>query len=136
MASCELIAMVDLGTPPPDGCCGAPCCGGPCCGGRCWGGGCCPYPGSLPRWAVFAKRLDAGAKSAAAIAINFGNESLPAGMIRLGLEQLFGSPGAAGLAAERDVWRKADVPVDAVAPVGWVVGELAPRSSYFALLKR
>ena len=101
------------------------------------GAGCeCPYPGSLPRWAVFAKRLDAGAKSAAAIAINFGNESLPAGSIRLGLEQLFGSPGAVGLAAERDVWRKADVPVDAAAPVGWVVAELAPRSSYFALLKR
>eukprot|EP00756_Hemistasia_phaeocysticola_P058601 Hpha_TRINITY_DN35248_c0_g1::TRINITY_DN35248_c0_g1_i1::g.145207::m.145207 len=99
------------------------------------GAGCeCPYQGSLPRWAVFAKRLDSGAKSAAAIALNFGNESLPAATIQLGLDQLFGSPGAVGLTSERDIWGKRDIAVQT--DTQWTVGELAPRSSYFALLTR
>ena len=119
------------------------------------GAGCeCPYPGSLPRWAVFAKRLDGPpGKTAAAIAINFGNQSLPAGTIQLSLAQLFGAaeevgPGGGGLKAERDIWGKVDVDVDvpplplpppaaaAAAAAQWTVGELAPRSSYFALLER
>ena len=114
------------------------------------GAGCeCPYPGSLPRWAVFAKRLDSAAKTAAAIAINFGNQSLPAGSIQLSLAQLFGTTTettAAGgqaeavgvLQAERDIWGKLDVllPPTAAEVAQWTVGELAPRSSYFALLKR
>jgi len=94
----------------------------------------------------FAKRLDADVKSVAAIAINFGNESLPAATIQLELAQIFGHASndndiGLPLTAERDIWGKKDVhaAADAAAAAAvaeWSVGELAPRSSYFALLSR
>ena len=117
------------------------------------GAGCeCPYRGSLPRWAVFAKRLDGSATGSAvtsleagAVAINFGNSSLSAGTINLSLAKIFGDPDHlervdhATLRAERDVWGKRQIDIDQAKQASmteWVVGELAPRSSYFALLRR
>ena len=114
------------------------------------GAGCeCPYKGSLPRWAVFAKRLDGAAKArdsreAGVVAINFANYSLPAGTIRLSLDKIFGDANHMDsldhrneftLQAERNVWEKRDLNTNE-RETEWIVDELAPRSSYFALLRR
>ena len=98
------------------------------------------------------QRLDGSATGSAvtsleagAVAINFGNSSLPAGTINLSLAKIFGDPDHleridhATLRAERDVWGKREIDIDQAkqAPMTeWIVGELAPRSSYFALLRR
>lgn len=98
----------------------------------------CASTGSMPGWAVFAKRLtETPATEAAAIAINFGNSTLPAGTISVSMSDIFGDATPSALASavrERDVWAGADARV--LTRRTWDVPELAPRSSYFVILRR
>lgn len=127
------------------------------------GAGCeCVWPGqALPRWTVWAKRLSS--TEAAALAINFGDDPIPAGVISIDAAKLFGAnsttteaaidtaaaaEGAAAVAGsvsfvrERDVWERRDAEWSSSSAEGaeartvWAVPELAPRSSYFATLHR
>lgn len=107
------------------------------------GAGCeCVYSGTLPQWAVFAKRLDgsmaANANEAAAIAINFSNDTLAAATIAVPLDTLFkdadGSRGGRWHAVEADVWSGAKR--DLGDSVTWQVPQLAARSSFFVTIKR
>jgi hypothetical protein len=81
------------------------------------GAGCeCVWPGqSLPRWTVWAKRISA--TEAAVLAINFSNETVPAGSIVVPLDQIFGTQFAGGIGGEavgddagHDAGHDADVP--------------------------
>lgn len=96
----------------------------------------CVFIGSLPGWAVFAKRLsNTMAPEAAAIAINFGNATLPVGSILVDIMGIFGDDAPVNSAVhERDIWSGGDSRV--LTGANWDVPELAPRSSYFAILSR
>jgi len=108
------------------------------------GSGCdCPYPGTLPRWTVFAKRLaleDGDPSEVAVIAINNGNETLAANAISMSLGELFRSPHGGQLKAsvgsaiflEKNVWTKAKRRF--TDNDKWNVPELAPRSSFFVTM--
>ena len=119
------------------------------------GAGCeCVYQDRLPRWAVFAKRLDGGAgdagsaedaSEAAAIAINFSNDTLPAAHVVAQLSDIFGdaSPNAEGATDTRMAWKAIETEVwsGQVRELDWGAGAwqvppLAARSSFFVTIKR
>ena len=107
------------------------------------GAGCeCVYPGTLPQWSVFAKRLDQHATEAGVIAINFSNETIAAATIKVSVTRIFGDsecPTPLSM-AERDLWTGAvrawPTQHEGNATGVWIVPELAPRSSYFVSLQR
>ena len=65
----------------------------------------CAYAGTeLPRWTVWAKRLDAVGNEVAALAINLSDKPIPGGTISINVADLFGINGADTYGHECDVW--------------------------------
>ena len=105
---------------------------------------------SLPQWTAWAKALNSSSSNgedvvteAATLAINFSDETLPAGTITIATDKIFGVTTSTTVAtatattfkSERDVWTgKVRQHEHNAAQLVWEVPELAPHSSYFATL--